>query len=223
MMVRRGALRLTMADSAITADFGRNRLLQLLTGIYALVWTAAAIAPVYRFDWFLENLLVLLAVGLLAASYRSFPLSNLSYLLITLFLSLHTLGAHFTYSQTPFGFWLQEIFGLARNPYDRLVHFGFGLIVVYPVREALMRSLEARGLRADLLAFAVMLASSSLYEMIEWTTALIISPEAALAFLGTQGDVFDAQKDTLAAAAGALLGLGMRSLGARLAARALDG
>jgi putative membrane protein len=218
-MARRGALRLTTAGSAITADFGENHLLQLLTGVYAVVWTAAAIAPVYRFDWFLENLLVVLAVGLLAASYRAFPLSNLSYLLITLFLSLHTLGAHYTYSETPFGFWLQEVFGLARNPYDRLVHFGFGLIMVYPAREVLLRSLGAGGLRVDLLAFAVMLAFSSLYEMIEWITALVISPEAALAFLGTQGDVFDAQQDTLLAAAGTLLGLGLRALGARLAGR----
>jgi len=185
-----------------------------------VVWIAAAIAPVYRFDWFLENLLVVLAVGLLAASYRAFPLSNLSYLLITLFLSLHTLGAHYTYSETPFGFWLQEVFGLARNPYDRLVHFGFGLIMVYPAREVLLRSLGAGGLRVDLLAFAVMLAFSSLYEMIEWITALIISPEAALAFLGTQGDVFDAQQDTLLAAAGTLLGLAARDLGARLVTRA---
>ncbi len=218
-MSRRGALRLTTAGSPITADFGDNRLLQLLTGVFAVIWTVAAIAPVYRFDWFLENLLVLLAVGLLAASYRAFPLSNLSYLLITLFLALHTLGAHYTYSETPFGFWLQEVFGLARNPYDRLVHFGFGLIVVYPVREVLLRSLGARGLVLDLLAFAVMLAFSSIYEMIEWLAALVISPEAALAFLGTQGDVFDAQKDTLLAAAGTLLGLGMRVLGARLAGR----
>ena len=218
-MSRRGALRLTTAGSAIKADFRDNRLLQLLTGVFAVIWTVAAIAPVYRFDWFLENLLVFLAVGLLAASYRAFPLSNLSYLLITLFLALHTLGAHYTYSETPFGFWLQEVFGLARNPYDRLVHFGFGLIMVYPVREVLLRSLGAGGLRVDLLAFAVMLAFSSLYEMIEWITALVISPEAALAFLGTQGDVFDAQQDTLLAAAGTLLGLGLRALGARLTRR----
>jgi putative membrane protein len=222
-MARRGALRLTTAGSAITADFRHNRLLQLLTGAYAVVWAAAAIAPVYRFDWFLENLLVFLAVGLLAASYRTFPLSNLSYLLIALFLGLHTLGAHYTYSETPLGFWLQEVFDLARNPYDRLVHFGFGLIVAYPVREAVMRSLGARGPRVDVLALCVMLASSSLYEMIEWCTALIVSPDAALAFLGTQGDVFDAQKDTLLAAAGALLGLGTRALGARLAARSSSG
>ncbi len=218
-MFRRGALRLTTAGSPITADFGDNRLLQLLTGVFAVIWTVAAIAPVYRFDWFLENLLVFLAVGLLAASYRAFPLSNLSYLLITLFLALHTLGAHYTYSETPFGFWLQEVFDLARNPYDRLVHFGFGLIMVYPAREVLLRALGVRGLSLDLLAFAVMLAFSSIYEMIEWLAALVISPEAALAFLGTQGDVFDAQKDTLLAAAGTLLGLGMRVLGARLAGR----
>ncbi|WP_193367640.1 DUF2238 domain-containing protein [Pelagibius marinus] len=202
---------LTSARDVVTADFARNRLLQGLTAAYALWWLALAIAPYDRFDWFLENLLVVFFVGLLAVTYRAFPLSNLSYLLITIFLALHAVGAHYTYSKAPVGGWMTEAFGWERNHYDRVVHFLFGLLCSYPLRETLLRgsggALAAGGWRAGLLAFAVVLAFSSGYEMLEWGAAMLLDPEAGMAFLGTQGDVFDAQKDTTLAALGAVLAI----------------
>lgn len=191
----------------IRADFPGNRILHILAVVYGTVWLATAIDPISRFDWFLENLLVFAFVGLLAATYRVFPLSDLSYLLITVFLSLHAVGAHYTYSESPMGFWLQEAWSLERNHYDRLVHFIFGLLFSYPLREVFQRGTRASGPWCYAISLAAVMSLSSLYEILEWAIAEIVNPEAAFAFLGTQGDVFDAQKDSALAAAGAMIGL----------------
>ena len=196
----------TTSADAPRADFQRNRLLQGLTAGYVAWWLLLAVAPYDRFDWLLENLLVFGFVGLLAATYRRFPLSDLSYLLIAAFLA-HAVGAHYTYSKAPVGWWMTELLGWERNHFDRVVHFLFGLLCAYPLRETVMRGTGGTGWHAGLLAFAVVLAFSSGYEMLEWGAAMLLDPEAAMAFLGTQGDVFDAQKDTTLAAAGALLSL----------------
>lgn len=198
---------ISTATDSVIVPFRRNRLLQGLTAAFTVAWLAASIAPDNRFDWLLENLLVFVGVGLLGAFYRTRPLSDLTYILIAAFLTLHVLGAHYTYSQVPLGFWLQDAFGLDRNHFDRLVHLGFGILIVYPVRETLFRYTGAgRGL-SGFAAFTVIAASSLIYETIEWAVAIIVSPDAAMAFLGTQGDVFDAQKDSTLAVAGALVGL----------------
>mgnify|MGYP000347526981 CR=1 FL=1 len=211
----------TTAIEPAAADFRRNRLLQGLAVAYGLWWLVLALAPYDRFDWFLENLLVFAFVGLLAVTYRRFPLSDLSYLLIAVFLALHALGAHYTYSEAPVGRWLTDLFGGQRNHYDRVVHFLFGLLCAYPLRETVLRGAGVGGWRAGLLAYAVVLAFSSAYEMLEWAAVLVLSPEEGMAFLGTQGDVFDAQKDTALAAAGGALALLLAPLaerGARLRA-----
>jgi putative membrane protein len=177
--------------------------LQGLTALFAIIWLVGAIAPMNRFDWFLENLLVFIAVALLGWFYRTRQLSDLSYFLIVAFLVLHTVGAHYTYSKVPPGFWLQDSLSLDRNHYDRVIHFTFGVLIFYPVREALTRfDGTARRLSA-FTAFTVIATSSVIYEILEWIVAAIVSPEAAMDFLGTQGDVFDAQKDSTLAIAGA--------------------
>jgi len=197
----------TTASMRVRANFAGNRVLHVLAAIYGVIWLATAFAPINRFDWFLENLLVVAFVGLLVATYRVFPLSDLSYTLIAVFLSLHAVGAHYTYSESPMGFWLQEAWNLERNHYDRLVHFVFGLLFSYPLREVVLRGTRASGLWCYTLSLASVMSLSSLYEILEWAVAEIVDPEAAFAFLGTQGDVFDAQKDSVLAAAGAVIGL----------------
>lgn len=198
---------LTTAIDPVTANFARNRVLQGLVLAYGLWWLALAIAPHDRFDWLLENLLVFVFVGLLAATYRRFPLSDLSYLLIAIFLGLHAVGSHYTYSETPVGEWMSEQLDWERNHYDRVVHFLFGLLCAYPLREVVLRGCGVTGWRAGLLAFAVVMAFSSGYEMLEWGAVLLLSPEEGIAFLGTQGDVFDAQKDTTLATLGSAITL----------------
>jgi putative membrane protein len=191
----------------IAAPFAHNRFLQGLTALSLVVWSVAAIAPHERGTWLLENLVVMASVGLLVVTHRRFGFSNLSYLLLFLFMCLHAIGAHYTYSFTPAGFWLQELFDLPRNPYDRIVHFAFGLLLTYPAREIARRVLHLSGAWAYAVPLLTMLALSSGYEIVESWAARLVDPELGTAFLGTQGDEWDAQKDMTLAIVGSALAL----------------
>jgi putative membrane protein len=186
-------------------SFRDNRFLQALLAWLLLLWIVTAIAPLYRRDWLLENLLVFVTVGALAATWRRFRFSNLSYGLLTLFLSLHLVGAHYTYAETPLGFWLQDALELSRNHYDRIVHFSFGLLLAYPFRELLLRAAGIRQAWSYLLVVICVLGFSGFYEALEGLVAMIVSPELGSAYLGTQGDEWDAQKDTGLAFVGAVI------------------
>lgn len=180
----------------------------IVTGLlitYGLFWIGLAIAPVDRQDWFLENLLAVALVAVLVLTYRRFAFSLPAYYLILAFLLLHAVGAHYTYSEVPFGFWLKDALALSRNPFDRLVHFAYGLLLVYPLREVLMRLAGVRGMWVSHLAISGILAQSGFFEVIEAIVAMIVSPELGSLYLGTQGDEWDAQKDMAAAFLGALL------------------
>ncbi len=120
---------------------------------------------------------------------------------------LHVVGSHYTYSEVPFGYWLQDIMNADRNMYDRVVHFGFGFLLAYPVREVFMRISHAKGFWAYYLPVDLVGAGSAIYEIIEWLVARSVAPGAGLAFLGTQGDIWDAQKDMLLAIVGATIAM----------------
>lgn len=187
--------------------FRTNRILQGLVLWLVVLWIVTAINPLYPRDWLLENLLVFFYAVLLIFTYRWFQFSNLSYALFALFLSLHLLGAHYTYAETPFGFWLQELFNLERNHYDRIVHFAFGLFIVYPFREILIRQSGVKSAWSYFLAVNAIMAFSAFYEVLEGITAMIVSPELGSAYLGTQGDEWDAQKDAFVAFVGAIVAM----------------
>ena len=187
----------------MTGSFNNNRMLQLMVVWLVGLWLAMAIEPFNRFDWLLENILVIVYGALLVATYRVFTFSNLSYGLFTLFISLHLVGAHYTYSETPLGFWLQDWFGFSRNHYDRIVHFAFGLLMAVPFRELLTRAAGVRRAWSFILVLVTVLGFSGFYEALEGLVAMIVSPELGAAYLGTQGDEWDAQKDTALAFAGA--------------------
>jgi putative membrane protein len=197
--------------------FSTNRLLQGMLLWLLLLWVITAIDPFNRRDWLLENLLVFLYGFLLVVTYRRFAFSNLSYGLFTVFLSLHLVGAHYTYAETPFGFWLQDLFALERNHYDRIVHFSFGLLIAYPFRELLLRATGVRVSWSYLLTVAVVLAFSNFYEIIEAIVAEIVSPDLGSAYLGTQGDIWDAQKDAFVAFLGSVLAMTITWLRVRVA------
>jgi putative membrane protein len=196
---------MTTATAQIRADIWNNRLQQGLAIWYFSFWLLTAIAPLDRRDWLLENFLVLVSAGVLIGTYRRFPLSDVSYVLITLFMTLHSIGAHYTYSLVPFGLWMKDVFHQSRNHYDRLVHFAFGLMLAYPAREVFLRIANARGFWAYYLPLDVTLAFSAMYEIMESWFAQIIGPGLGDAWLGTQGDIWDAQKDMTAALTGAVL------------------
>jgi putative membrane protein len=171
------------------------------------VWTALGIAPRYRPDWVLENLPVLVAVPIAVAGYRRLRFSNRACVQATVFLLLHAIGSHYTYSEVPLGDWMRDLLGLSRNHYDRVVHVAFGLLMLRPVRELGFRSRAAAGRFAVLYFSAAGVAWWSLaYEVIEWLVASIADPAAGTAYLGTQGDVWDAQKDVALALCGAGMG-----------------
>lgn len=189
----------------IKAGFRHNRALQGMVVWLGLVWVAAAIAPFDRRDWLLENLLVFICAVLLAATYRRFAFSNVSYMFFTVFLTLHLIGSHYTYAETPIGYTIKEIFSLSRNPYDRIVHFAYGLLLTYPLYELLRRKSPLSTSWAAFVAVNLILSSSGFYEIVEGMVAMVVSPELGNAYLGTQGDIWDAQRDMLAATAGAVL------------------
>ncbi|MFB8830899.1 DUF2238 domain-containing protein [Azotobacter sp. CWF10] len=188
------------------------RQLYLMFGLLAPVWLWAAIDPLSRADWLLENLLVFFFGGLLLATHRRFAFSPGAYWLFALFLALHLYGAHYTYAETPLGNWLRDTFRLGRNHYDRLVHLAFGLLLACPLRELLERRAGLHGFWLDGLTLCLVMAISGLYEQLEMLATLIVSPELGMAFLGTQGDEWDAQKDSALATLGAVGALGLRRL-----------
>jgi putative membrane protein len=170
--------------------------------IYIIFWIFLAINPVNRFNWFLENILPFIFVPLLVWSHYKFRISNTSYTFIFVFMCIHAIGSHYTYSETPF---LSEFMGVKfqRDHFDRLAHFSFGLLVVFPLRELLMKLAGIKGKWSYILPWNIIVSFSAIYEIIEWGVASIVAPHYAKAFLGVQGDEWDAHKDMLLAALGA--------------------
>ena len=191
----------------------RKAYITTLTVVFGALWVVLAISPYDRSDWALENVLTVAAIGLLVATRRVLPLSNTSYGLLFAFLCLHAIGAHYTYSLVPWddalrsvsGTSLNEVLGATRNHYDRVVHLAYGLLLVLPLREWLMRHAGVRGFWSYFLPMDIVLSTSALYELIEWGAALLFGGDLGAAFLGTQGDEWDTHKDMALAALGALV------------------
>jgi putative membrane protein len=190
-----------------------RRLPRILLGFFAAWWLLLAIAPRYREDWLLENLLVAAALPVAWRIHRLLPDSAL--LALFAFFCLHALGAHYTYSEVPYDAWstalsghsISELAGFERNHYDRLVHFAYGLLVT-PAAVALIDARVApRGLWRWLLPFCFMASHGAVYETIEWAAAAILGGDLGQAYVGTQGDVWDAQKDMALALLGSAIAL----------------
>lgn len=194
-----------------------RRYLLVLAVLFAVIWVALAISPLYREDWLLENTLVIAFALVLAASWRWFPLSRVSYTLIFLFLCLHETGAHYTYSRVPYNEWTHALFGMSlneamgweRNHFDRLVHFCYGLLLAYPTREMFLRIANVRGFWGYFLPLDVTMSTSMIFELFEWGAAVLFGGELGMAYLGTQGDIWDAHKDMALASLGALIAMGV--------------
>lgn len=189
-----------------------DRYPRVLFAVLVALSAALAIAPHDRADWLLENALLFVGVGVLVLTREALQLSRVSYTLIFLFLCLHAVGAHYTYSLVPYDAWfealtgrtLSSLTGWQRNHFDRLVHLCYGLFLAYPVREVFLRVAAVRGFWGYYLPLDVVMATSMLYELIEWGAAAAFGGDLGVAYLGTQGDPWDAHKDMALATVGAV-------------------
>jgi putative membrane protein len=193
---------MTRATSNLLPGFKYKKFQQILLVLYTLVWTYYAFDPLYRPEWLLENSLVFLFLPLLFVTYKKYQLSDLSYLMLTIFMLFHVVGSHYGYSDVPIGFKLKEMFGLFRNPYDRIVHFSYGLLFAYPIYELLLRYAKFKGAWLYFLPISFILSLSAVYEIIEAVVAWTLPPEQYNPFIGLQGDIWDGFKDMLLALAG---------------------
>lgn len=186
-----------------------------LSVIFLLVFVTLGIDPHHRSDWMLENVLVVIFAIMMLISYKYFPLSRVSYTLIFLFMVLHQIGSHYTYAEVPydtffvsyFNFSLNELLGWERNNFDRIVHFLYGLLLAYPIKELYSRVARAEGFWGYFFPLELTMASSMMYELIEWAAAEVFGGDLGMAYLGTQGDIWDAHKDMALASLGALIAM----------------
>lgn len=186
----------------------KERFPLILFSAYLILFTVCAIHPYDRATWVSENIPIVLIVGVLVLLYRKFRFSNTAYSLMAVLVFLHTIGGHYTFERVPFGF-VTDLFGFARNHYDRMAHFSVGFyayaIAELSVRKRLVRSPWVLGLFP---VFAIFTVAAG-YEIIEWWYAANADPAAGAAFLGSQGDIWDAQKDMLADGLGAIGATGL--------------
>ena len=179
----------------------------ILFVFYVLIWIILSINVTHFEDWKLENYLTIPFLVLLFIVYRWFRLSNISYGLIFAYMILHIIGTHYTYSEVPFGYWMSSLFDVSRNHYDRIVHFSFGFLLAYPLREVFFRIGKSRGFFGLYVPVEFVLAFSAIYELLEWLIAVLFGGDLGIAYLGTQGDVWDAQKDIALAVLGAIISM----------------
>jgi putative membrane protein len=193
-----------------------------LLAVYGVVWLALAIDPVYRKDWLLENAIVFVAVPLIAATARRLRFSDFAYTCLFVFFVFHAIGAHYTYSLVPYGDWWQSLTGEVlegRNHYDRLVHFLYGLLVTPAAVELFAHYGRYSRAWAFLFPWMFMAGHAVLYELIEFAAAVAFGGDLGQAYLGTQGDIWDGQKDMAIALAGTTIMLAGLAAAGRLPAR----
>lgn len=195
----------SIAISNFRTPFKSNRCMQFFTLVFIGSWINSYIGNTDTANWFLENTLVFIFLGFLIYSYKKYQFSDLSYLLICVYLCFHVYGSKYTYAENPFGYWLKDYFDLSRNHYDRIVHFCFGFLLAYPMREMFLKWLNFPSWVAWTLPIEITLSISAFYELIEWAVADVFFKAQGDAYLGTQGDIWDAQKDIALAFSGAII------------------
>ena len=174
--------------------------------LYIFIWILLAINPSYRDDWWLENILVFIAIPIILWSDKRVHFSHVSIWMLFFFFVLHSIGSHYTYSEMPLFSPITHFFGFERNHYDRLIHFFFGFMMFLPFYELLLAFLKSKR-STFYFTFFILIAASGMYEVIEWLATEIAHPELGTAFLGAQGDQWDAQKDMACGFLGSLLAI----------------
>lgn len=195
----------TTASTEHRILFKDNVLLKIIGFVVIAYWVSTFIFTPNKANWYTENALTVLSLVVLLTSYKKFKFSDLSYLMFGIYLLLHMYGAEYTYAENPFGFWLRDTLSLGRNYYDRIVHFSFGFLLTYPMREYFKNYFDWPNWVCWVLPCEITLSFSGMYELIEWLVADIFFPAEGIAYLGSQGDIWDAQKDMSIAFIGSIL------------------
>jgi putative membrane protein len=198
-------MKFTIAISKGRTPLKNNNWLKFFIFFFSLNWINSYVGNTDTANWFLENTLVFLFLTFLCLSYKKYVFSDLSYLLVCVYLCLHVYGSKYTYAENPFGYWLKDELDLSRNHYDRIVHFSFGFLLAYPMRELFLKWAKFPKWVAWTLPIEITLSISAFYELIEWAVADVFFKAQGDAYLGTQGDIWDAQKDIFLAFTGAIL------------------
>ncbi|HEX8548326.1 MAG TPA: DUF2238 domain-containing protein [Cytophagaceae bacterium] len=188
-------MRLSTASTPERIYIKENTNLKTTCCLFFIVWIWTLIDVADMVNWTLENTPVFLFTGILVLTYDRYKFSDLSYILIFTFLALHIFGAKYTYAENPFGEWLQQELGSKRNHYDRIVHFLFGFLLAYPMRELCLRYFNFSPKVSNGIPIIVCLALGGFYEIVEGVVVGVFFPEQGLNFLGIQGDLWDPQKD----------------------------
>lgn len=202
----------TIAISKNRVPIKKNAWLIAFIIVFAFTWANSLVGTTDFANWILENTLCFIFISFLIVAYKKHQFSDLSYLLICVYLCLHVYGSKYTYAENPFGYWLQDVFHSSRNHYDRIVHFSFGFLLAYPMREMFLKWLKYPRWVAWLLPIEITLSVSAFYELIEWSVADLFFKSKGDAYLGTQGDIWDAQKDIFLAFCGAIIATTIVSL-----------
>ena len=202
----------TIAISKNRIPVRKNAWLLTFTLTFAFAWINSLVGTTDMANWLLENALTFIFIFFLIVTYKKHQFSDLSYLLICVYLCLHVYGSKYTYAENPFGYWLQDVLNLSRNHYDRIVHFSFGFLLAYPMREMFLKWLKYPRWVAWLLPIEITLSVSAFYELIEWAVADLFFKSHGDSYLGTQGDIWDAQKDIFLAFCGAIIATTIVSL-----------
>ncbi len=174
---------------------------------FLIFWLALAINPLHRNIWFAENIILIVCISYLVFCYPSYQFSNTSYWLIFVFCILQTIGAHYTYAEVPLGFWVAGLFDIQRNHFDRLVHFAFGFLIVLPFKERFGKIVNFSNRSVETFTLVmIFIGIGASYEILEWWYAVIYEQDSASnMFLGSQGDIWDGEKDVFLAGVGAWL------------------
>lgn len=186
-------------------NFKENRLLKTYLVLFFICWLVTFINTPNRQNWITENVLTTIFICSLVLTYKKFKFSDLSYTLFFVYILLHIYGAEYTYAENPFGYWLKDTLHLNRNYYDRIVHFSFGFMLAYPMRDYFKNYMQWPDWVCWILPVEITMSFSAAYELIEWLVADVFYPEEGVAYLGSQGDIWDAQKDMGIALAGAII------------------
>lgn len=197
-----------MTDTTVSSVTQRKLPLALLAVLSLILIASVWDPPAGRFSWLLEVGPGIAGIAVLVAVYRRFPMSHFVYGCVFVHVLILNYGGIYTYAETPLGNWARDAFDLSRNHYDRIGHIALGVFPAFIVREVLLRRTPLeRGGWLYFLIVSVVLAIAAFWELIEWWTTLLVASDVGAAFLGSQGDIWDAQWDMFLAQLGAMLAI----------------